>query len=200
MATSPASKSDLRRLLRAAAEIPPASLRAEASASMVRHCLGRPEWSACRGLLAFSPLPDEPDIRPLLQEALRGGKLLSLPRFSRESGAYVPVTVQDLARDLVTGRYGVLEPAPGCPETTINHLDLALIPGVGFSFAGGRLGRGGGYYDRLLERFSGIRCGVAFEWQLAVEIPMERHDVAMDSVLTPDGWRVVPPRGAVSPE
>jgi 5-formyltetrahydrofolate cyclo-ligase len=65
---------------------------------------------------------------------------------------------------------------------------LVLAPGVGFDAAGGRLGRGRGFYDRLLAHISGIKCGVAFDPQLVERIPMERHDARMNCILTPTRW------------
>jgi 5-formyltetrahydrofolate cyclo-ligase len=153
-----------------------------------------PVWRRSRGVLAFHPLDGEPDLRPVLETALRQGKVLALPRFQPAAGIYGAARVSNLDADLVTGRFGVLEPRPECPEATTNQLDLALIPGVGFDLTGGRLGRGGGFYDRLLRGWPGtLTCGVAFDWQLAVAIPMDPHDVAMDSLLTPGDWRSFQP-------
>ena len=185
------SKGEVRLELRASSKDRSAAERSAGSAALVQHLLERPEWANARGILGFHPLAEEPDLRPALRAALHAGKLLALPRFSPETGLYQAFLVHDLGSDLVIGRFGVMEPGPGCPQATINHLDLGLIPGVGFDFAGRRLGRGGGHYDRLLARFPGLKCGVAFEWQLPVEIPMESHDVPRDCLLTPVGWRVV---------
>jgi 5-formyltetrahydrofolate cyclo-ligase len=55
---------------------------------------------------------------------------------------------------------------------------------------GRRLGRGKGFYDRLLAEFRGHKCGVAFDAQIVATVPEEPHDVRVDSILTPAGWRV----------
>ena len=75
------------------------------------------------------------------------------------------------ALDLEPGQFGVLEPRAACPAVPLNALDLILVPGVGFAPDGRRLGRGKGYYDRLLAGFQGTKCGIAFDWQVAMEIP-----------------------------
>jgi len=60
-----------------------------------------------------------------------------------------------------------------------------LVPGVGFSPSGGRLGRGRGYYDRMLADLPGVRCGVAFDLQVISELPLEPHDARLDHLVTP---------------
>jgi 5-formyltetrahydrofolate cyclo-ligase len=67
----------------------------------------------------------------------------------------------------------------------LNRLDLVLVPGVGFDLQGRRLGRGRGFYDRLLADVDGIKCGVAFEEQVVSEIPVGPRDVRLNFILTP---------------
>ncbi|MEY2466031.1 MAG: 5-formyltetrahydrofolate cyclo-ligase, partial [Verrucomicrobiota bacterium] len=70
----------------------------------------------------------------------------------------------------------------------IKPLDLILVPGVAFELHGRRLGRGKGFYDRLLADMRGTTCGVAFDEQIVAEIPVEPHDVHLDYLLTPTRW------------
>jgi len=165
--------------------------RAEASARICERLKQQPVWPAARAVFFFAPLPEEADIGPLLSEALRLGKLVALPRYSKSDDGYLPYRVVDLDQDLQPGHFGIREPSRACPPFTLDHLDLTLVPGVGFGLNGGRLGRGKGYYDRLLARISGWKCGVAFDWQVVPEIPVEPHDVCMDYLVTPTGWHEI---------
>ena len=99
--------------------------------------------------------------------------------------------VSDLEGSLQPGAFGIREPGPACPLFDLKKLDLLLVPGVGFAFDGSRLGRGKGHYDRMLAETTGFKCGVAFDWQLLVEIPGERHDICLDCILTPTRWHEV---------
>jgi 5-formyltetrahydrofolate cyclo-ligase len=63
-----------------------------------------------------------------------------------------------------------------------------LVPGLAFDPSGRRLGRGKGFYDRLLAMVRGRKCGIAFEEQVVPEIPVEPHDIRLDCLLTPRRW------------
>lgn len=162
--------------------------RAAASAEVRGRLAAQLLWQSAQSILFFAPLPEELDVWPLLTEALSAGKHVALPRFAAESRAYEAFTVQDLATDLQAGRFGIREPNGRCPRLTIARVDLALVPGVAFDLHGRRLGRGKGYYDRLLKQVRGTTCAVAFDEQIVEEIPAEPHDVRMDCILTPTRW------------
>ncbi len=101
------------------------------------------------------------------------------------------VPVRAYPEGLQTGAYGILEPVEGAGidrEALCSSGLLWLIPGVAFDLRGNRLGRGGGYYDRLLAGAEGTRVGVAFEWQLVQEIPTAGHDVRVHGIVTEKRW------------
>jgi 5-formyltetrahydrofolate cyclo-ligase len=187
-------KSRLRAQLQEA-DLHVSSDRAEASAMICERLRQQIVWQEARSVLFFAPMAGEPDVWPLLSEALKAGKQIALPRYSREGDSYLPYRVSDLIRDVRMGHYGIREPVPGCLSLELNLLDLTLVPGVGFGINGGRLGRGKGYYDRLLAGIQGRKCGVAFDWQVVSEIPVEPHDVCLDYIVTPTRWHC---RGAGS--
>ncbi|MEG1586674.1 MAG: 5-formyltetrahydrofolate cyclo-ligase [Bacteroidales bacterium] len=84
---------------------------------------------------------------------------------------------------LIKGSYGIYEPA-GQTITDLSKIDLAIIPGVGFDKYGNRLGRGKGYYDRLLPTLRTLRIGIGFSWQVIEQIPTESFDHPLDGVFT----------------
>jgi 5-formyltetrahydrofolate cyclo-ligase len=137
--------------------------------------------------MLFHPLPGEPNVRPLLVEALALGHEVVLPRFNQYAMEYEGVAVRSV-EELKPGHFGILEPAPDSPVFALNRLDLTLVPGVAYDSEGRRLGRGKGYYDRLLGKVGGRTCGVAFDWQLVPEVPAEAHDVSVNLILTPSRW------------
>lgn len=188
MTSSADTKSALRARLRAELKLLPSDTRAAVSADLCARLKASAVWQNARGVLLCFPLTSEPDISPLLTDALASGKLLALPRFNTATNIYEAVQVRDLARELVNGPFGVRESAADCSLVTMNRLDLALVPGLGFDVRGHRLGRGKGHYDRLLAGFTGMKIGVAFDFQIVTEVPREPHDIALDAVVTPTRW------------
>jgi 5-formyltetrahydrofolate cyclo-ligase len=148
-------------------------------------------WRSARAILFYAPLPAELDLWPMLVEALAGGKIVALPRFVPGEDRCVPCRIHDVSTDLQTGRFGIREPAASCPEISLAHLDLILAPGMAYDLDGHRLGRGKGFYDRLLAEFHGATCGVGFEQQLVSRIPVEPHDIILQCILTPARWHEV---------
>ncbi len=138
------------------------------------------------------PTPDEVDVAPLLAAALERGVTLLLPRMT--DGAIVWHRVASLAPELFdTGCFGIHEPRAETPRCVPGEAPAPLIwivPGVGFDPYGGRLGRGGGHYDRALRAAQAVSgtVGVAFACQMMDEVPMAAHDWRLTSVVSPRGW------------
>ena len=145
-------------------------------------------WIAAETVLLFAPLADELNIWPLVEGALASGKTIGLPRFSPATQSYTAATIRNLQTDLHTGRLGIREPLAECADLPLNRLDLVLVPGVAFDLCGRRLGRGKGFYDRLLADVRGVKCGVAFDEQLVNEVPVGPQDVLLNCILTPTRW------------
>lgn len=162
--------------------------RAQFSAQTCELLRNQSIWQNAKSLLFYAPLPNEVDIWPLVLEALMANKIVALPGFDAEENSYVARQIKNLETDFERGQFGIREPKAGCAEILLNHLDLALVPGVGFDLTGRRLGRGKGFYDRLLAEIPETTCGVCFDEQIVGEIPTEPHDVRMDYVLTPTRW------------
>ena len=166
----------------------PAEERAAASAKARSLLAAQQLWQRAQSVLLFAPLPGELDVWPLLLDAIRTGKQVALPRFERQTKSYAAFQIQDPDTDLQAGHFGIREPNAHCPALASEPLDLILVPGVAFDRQGHRLGRGKGYYDKLLTAMRGTRCGVAFDQQMVEGIPVEGHDAKMDCVLTPTSW------------
>lgn len=182
---APESKARLRMAMRTRlASLDPAE-RAGMSASLASRIESLADWRSARTVLLYSPRADEPDLGRLLASALEGGRRLGLPAYDPASGSYGCREVRDLVRDLVNGRYGIPEPAPDLPWISLDRLDFTAVPGLAFDHSGGRLGRGRGFYDRLLAGIRGLTCGVGFDFQVLSGIPVEAHDVKLNMVMTP---------------
>jgi 5-formyltetrahydrofolate cyclo-ligase len=180
-----AAKAALRKQMRGGLQKISPAARNAMSAQIRDRLKEQAFWKKAGSVLFFAPLPDELDAWPLLEDALAGNKTAALPRFDSASNGYAACRVQNLQSEIVTGQFGIREPRASCVEIPLNRLDLVLVPGVGFDLQGRRLGRGRGFYDRLLADVDGIKCGIAFDEQIAPEIPAGPQDVRLNFILTP---------------
>jgi 5-formyltetrahydrofolate cyclo-ligase len=145
----------------------------------------QPFFQTAATVLFYSPLPDEADVWPLLQESLAAGKTVALPQFDAVTQNYVARRVQNLQDEIVAGQFRVREPKSGCAKIPLEKFDLVLVPGTAFDLRGNRLGRGKGFYDRLLQAVRGLKIGTAFDEQVVNEVPAGKPDVPVDFILTP---------------
>src|SRR5471030_193653 len=180
-----AQKSALRKQIHTVLQKISPAARGAASAQICARLKEQEFWTEAASVLFFAPLPSEADLWHLLEETLAAGKTVALPRFDAAEQSYVACRVQNLRGEIVTGHFGVREPHPGCVEIPLGRLDLVLVPGMAFDLNGNRLGRGRGFYDRLLPETRKLKCGVAFDEQIVAEVPVGTLDVPMDFILTP---------------
>ena len=143
-----------------------------------------PEVIAAKEVFCYAAMIDEVQTVDLMQALLDAGKNICIPLIRcRGSMEAVRVTSFD---DLETGKYGILTVKPG-REILVKaaEIDCAIIPGSAFGRDQSRVGMGGGFYDRfLLLTKKAKRVGVCFGCQLKDTVPVERHDLFMDVIVT----------------
>ena len=144
----PDSKSELRAKIRARLEKISPAVRAVESIELCERL--KTQMPSAHTILFFAPLPDELDVWPVLELSLALGMNCALPFFDAKKKTYGAKTIEKLATDIVTGKFGVREPASTCAEIPLDKFDLVLVPGLAFDPQGNRLGRGTGFYDRML--------------------------------------------------
>jgi 5-formyltetrahydrofolate cyclo-ligase len=191
-AAAQALKAELRREIRTRIAAMPLAARTKAATELCARMRQSDIWKTAKRVLLFAPMLDEPDIWPLIQEGLVAEKSVALPRFRPASANYAAGCIRDLSRDLETGQFGLREPSEHCPTIPLTDIELILVPAIAFDLRGHRLGRGKGYYDRLLEEISGLKCGVAMDEQIVTEIPFESHDQQVDWIATPTRLLKIP--------
>ena len=148
---------------------------------VVMRLLSHPRIKTAKTVMLYYSLPDEVDTHTLVDSLLMSGKHILLPRVTGEG-------TMELRRytgpsDLAQGAYNIMEPT-GEVFDDYAAIDLAVIPGVAFDSDGNRMGRGKGYYDRLLPKLANTyKIGICLPFQLVEKIPADEHDVRMDEVL-----------------
>ena len=137
-----------------------------------------------RVILTYVSTSIEVDTRNLIEKALAAGKHVAVPRCvpgTREMEFYFSRSLDDLE----PGAFGVLEPVPEkCRKLIDYSRGLCLVPGLGFDYAGYRLGYGKGYYDRFLSQFGGSTAGICYQGCVRWRLPHGRFDRAVDVLIT----------------
>ena len=180
-------KARLRPTLLAARRALNADQRRAAADAATAGVLASVAWRAARVVALYQAYGAELDPAALRAAAHAAGKTVALPRVD---SAGVTLRVVDADTPLVLSAHGVREPAADRPTLPPDQLDLIVVPGLGFDRRGGRLGHGGGHYDRLLARLPAgcRRVGFAYDQQVLDVVPMEPHDLALHALVTPTGW------------
>lgn len=132
-------------------------------------------------IAVFSALPGEPDLAEVV--ANHPDRCWVFPRVVGESLVFHRVS--DPASDLTPGTLGILEPTPTLPTVEPAGIDAFFCPGLAFDPRGGRLGRGKGFYDRMLAtaRPEALKIGICFPYQWVADTYGEAHDIRMDEVI-----------------
>lgn len=130
-------------------------------------------------VLAYYPLSDEVDIRQLINDLVASGKTVLLPKVVNETTLELRRYTSD--SDLCEGAFHIMEPV-GERYVDYQRIDVALIPGMAFDAQGHRLGRGRGFYDRLLSTSHFHTIGVCFDFQKVSEVPYDDYDCPVDMV------------------
>lgn len=168
--------------------------RLEDSLRITGHILEFPAWQRAQTCCLFASLPSEPETRTLMTHAWNSGKRVALPRIQHpEEGLSLHWT--DSFHDLKRGPRGFEEPGADTETARLADLDLILVPGIAFDRQGGRLGRGGGYYDRLLPRpeCRAVVLGIFFSVQEVPRVPRETWDHPLQWIVTEaECFRVLP--------
>jgi len=140
--------------------------------------------------MVFLSMPHEIDTSSLVLQAWAERKRVLAPRISWEQRRLLPTEIRSLTDNISRTALGIREPTSGVP-IPVADIDLVVVPGLGFDSHGNRLGRGRGFYDRLLGHrdFHGVACGLALEDQVTEEIPTRSHDRPVHLLVTDENVR-----------
>ncbi|MDF7800606.1 5-formyltetrahydrofolate cyclo-ligase [Pontiellaceae bacterium B1224] len=140
------------------------------------------EFKTSDVIALYKSIGSEVNLDPLFSNCWKQGKRTCIPVFNEQLRIYEMSEITD-ATQFRIGHYGIREPLD-LHLLNRSEIDLIAVPGVGFDAKGNRLGRGGGYYDRMLAGFTGCSVGIAFDFQLLPEIPADPHDQRVRAIVT----------------
>lgn len=172
------AKKALRRQVRALKAEMSDEEKRSASAEVISAFEALPEFAAAGIVLSYASMPDELGTEAFIQ------------RWCQKKRIVLPVVIGNGLElreydpeHLVAGYKGIMEPDASCAVFKPEDIALAMVPGMAFDSDGHRLGRGGGFYDRLLPALKCNKIGVCFPCQMVEEVPVEDFDSIMDLVI-----------------
>ncbi len=175
--------------------------RTTRSKLIVRHVI---EWiqqseknrknSSFHAVMVYLSMKSEVETSELIKTLFNQGRQIIAPVVGTESGKLIPRCVQNLKKDLIRHRFGMLEPNTNCPIFPPDKLQLIFVPGIAFDSNGYRLGYGKGFYDRFLPSCpNAVTIGIAFEMQIVEDTFPQPWDVPVQHIFTEEG--LIPSEG-----
>lgn len=182
-------KRALRQQMRARRRALSPAAQAQAAQMLDHRIRQLPAYRHARNVAAYLASDGEVSLTPFLKQATRQGKRCYLPRITGKRAMrfhrYRP------GQALFTNTYGLAEPGSRQPRRALKQMDMVLMPLVAFDRQGGRLGMGGGFYDRALAQCRGanrpLLVGVAHDFQAVDRVPSQAWDIPLDWLITPTG-------------
>ncbi len=191
--STPARKRALRRRMAEWRATWPQPAKKKATAAVMSRLFSASEYDMSSMVAAYLAVGGELDVERLIRRCHADGRRVVVP--ARLDNGRAGYGLRELlpGSELVLGPLDVPEPREGA-WIAPGEVDLWVCPGVAFDRWGGRMGYGGGFYDRLLAQppttGHGRRIGVCFSFQLVSRVPCEAHDIPMHGVICEDGfWR-----------
>jgi 5-formyltetrahydrofolate cyclo-ligase len=184
------TKKELRQLMKQRLACMSASERDEKSRVICELLVQQPQWRNAQTVCFFAPQSAEPNLDLLWEEASTAAKRVCYPRMNERR---LDLIIVDHFTTLAESRWKLREPVQAQGELlACGEVQLLLVPGLAFGADGSRLGRGGGYYDRLIAEpeLCAFKIGICFDEQFLPELPIEEHDREVDQVLSERGLRL----------
>lgn len=174
-------KSELRKRIAAQKrQLTPAQI-ARASEELARLLAAHPLYREAKSLYGYLSYNQEVLTPPILAQAQRDGKRVAVPKVFDGGATMRFLWLDDLDR-VAKGYCGIPEPIDDGPEAD-DAAALVLMPGLAFTPEGGRLGYGGGFYDRFLAREPHPTLALCYDFQMVSRLPSQAHDIPVDAVL-----------------
>lgn len=179
-----ANKKALRASIRQKRRALSIEYRQQASRKMQAELTRLPCYQAAEYIMLYMAMQDEVQLDELIAMVLKDGKKAVIPLVTG-AGLMEAVELSDMA-DLVPDKYGIKTVSEEKRRLIApDKIDLIIVPGVAFDKAGHRLGMGGGFYDRFMQRASrAVRAALAYDCQLLAAVPAEVHDLTVDYIIT----------------
>jgi len=178
------SKRFLRTILQQDLQKKPQQQYENQSTQIATRLFQTEEWRDATTIAITISRTPEVDTYPIIREAWEAGKTIVVPKCHKETRTMTFHRIQSFEQ-LETVFFGLLEPIVSqTVEVHKSKIDLVIVPGLGYTSKGYRIGFGGGYYDRFLSDYEGNTISLAFPEQIIPSLPLEPHDIPVKKLIT----------------
>lgn len=152
---------------------------------ILKKLLLREEYIKCKNIFIYIGFGSEIDTRKYIERFWQDNKTVVVPRTNIEKKEMDVVKIDNFD-NLIKDKYGILEPDISEKAFDKDDIDLIIMPGVAFDRDGGRVGYGGGYYDKFLETLSSNvkKIALCYDFQIVKKIPLSSYDIKVDKIIT----------------
>lgn len=180
-------KRQIRQILKDKRKLLGEQVRAEKSQRIYEHFIALAVWEKVKRVMVYIDFRDEVETEPIIRFLWKHNIEVVVPVCDLQTKDMRAVVFNDYD-ELHTSAYGIREPAYdiGTNAAAPQTIDIMIVPGLAFDRAGGRLGYGGGYYDKYLPQTNPqmLKIALAYDEQLIDDVPVEEHDVKMNMIIT----------------
>ncbi len=137
-------------------------------------------------IFIYVSLNNEVNTHDIIKESLKNGKRICVPKVKSIKEGMEALEIKDFSELVECGTYKILEPKNFENKVDPKEIDLAILPGLAFDNEGGRLGYGGGFYDRFLPKLKNEspKIALAYDFQMVNSVPRDFHDILVDEIIT----------------
>lgn len=178
-------KDDLRKLMKIKRQEICENNKENMDTSIYSNIVNSENYIKANSIFIYVSYEKEVSTYKIIENALLNGKEVFVPKVISKVKGMKAVQIKSF-KDLKPGAYGILEPDNINTEASVDYFDLVILPGLAFDKYGGRLGYGGGFYDRFISKAdkNNILLGLAYEFQIVEEVPMVEFDVRIQGIIT----------------
>ncbi|WP_297630844.1 5-formyltetrahydrofolate cyclo-ligase [uncultured Clostridium sp.] len=151
---------------------------------IIQYFIELEEYKKAENICIYVSFKSEINTREIIEIALRDRKNIYVPRVKKNREMEF-IKINSL-RDLEKNKMGILEPKLNLTEL-VEKVDINVLPGLAFDLERGRIGYGGGYYDRYFQNINCLNVSLCYEIQIIEKIPMEKHDIKYDYLISEKG-------------
>ncbi len=180
-----ADKKKMREVILRQRDAMSPAARTSASRAILEKVSALPQYGNAKVVLTYMGFGTEIETQPFFERIIADGKIAVLPRVDRATQTLILHAARGMS-ELLTSKYGILEPGTDAPIVAITNVDFVLMPGVAFDRNGNRLGYGRGYYDKLVSTANQalMRVAAGFSCQIVGSVPVGPHDKKVDCIIT----------------